>query len=142
MKRHPALLRFSRDHHHTLVLARRLRRATDETAAETVRVFLTHWHAEEKQHFRLEEELLLPAYAAHGDPAHPAVIRMLIDHMLIRRDAARLTAQPPLVLLHDLGARLSSHVELEEREVFPLVEAMLPEPELVELGELLTQAAH
>ena len=142
MKRHPALLRFSRDHHHTLVLARRLRGATDETAAETVRVFLTHWHAEEKQHFRLEEELLLPAYAAHGDPAHPAVIRMLIDHMLIRRDAARLTAQPPPELLHDLGARLRSHVELEEHEVFPLMEATIPEPELIELEELLTKAAH
>ena len=142
MKRHPALLRFSRDHHHTLVLARRLRRATDETAADTVRAFMAHWYAEEKQHFGLEEELLLPAYAAHGDPEHPAVIRMLIDHMLIRRDVARLTAQPSLQLLHDLGAQLSSHVELEEREVFPLVEATIPEPELVELAELLTQAAH
>lgn len=142
MKRHPALHRFSRDHHHTLVLARRLRQATAETAAETVDAFMTHWLTEEKQHFGLEEELLLPAYAAHGDPEHPAVIRMLIDHMLIRRDGARLTAQPSLELLHDLGARLSSHVELEEREVFPLVEATIPEPELVVLGELLTQAAH
>ena len=62
--------------------------------------------------------------------------------MLIRRDAARLTAPPPLELLHDLGARLSSHVELEEHEVFPLVEATIPEPELIELGERLRNAAH
>jgi iron-sulfur cluster repair protein YtfE (RIC family) len=142
MKRHPALIALSRDHHHALVIARRLRHATDETAAEAATAFLTHWHAEEKQHFRLEEELLLPAYAAHGDPDHPAVIRMLIDHVLIRRDAPRLTDRPPIELLHDLGARLSSHVELEEREVFPLVEAAIPEPELVELGERLRNAAH
>ena len=142
MKRHTALIALSRDHHHALVIARRLRRATDQTAAEAAAAFLTHWHAEEKRHFRLEEELLLPAYAAHGDPDHPAVIRMLIDHMLIRRDAARLTDRPPIELLHDLGARLSSHVELEEREVFPLVEAAIPEPELVELGERLKSAAH
>lgn len=141
MKRHRALQQLSRDHHHALVVARRLRHATDETAGETVGMFLAHWHGEEKQHFRLEEEVLLPAFAVHGDPYHPAVVRMLIDHMLIRRDVGQLTAQPPLELLHDLGARLSSHVELEEREVFPLVEAMIPEPELVRLGAQLTTAA-
>jgi hypothetical protein len=124
------------------VIARELRRATDETAAEAGAVFLSHWHAEEMQHFRLEEELLLPAYAAHGDPDHPAVLQMLIDHMLIRRDASRFTDRLPLELLHDLGARLSSHVELEEREVFPLVEATLPGRELVELGERTRNAAH
>lgn len=142
MKRHPALRPLSRDHHHALVIARELRRATDETAAEAGALFLSHWHAEEMQHFRLEEELLLPAYAAHGDPDHPAVLQMLIDHMLIRRDASRLTDRPPLELLHGLGARLSSHVELEEREVFPLVEATIPERELVELGERIRNTAH
>lgn len=141
MKRHPALISLSRDHHHALVIARRLRHATGQTAAETAAAFLVHWHSEEQQHFRVEEELLLPTYAAHGDPDHPAVLQMLIDHMLIRRDAARLTDQPPIGLLHDLGALLSSHVELEEREVFPLVEATIPEPELAELGERLTNAA-
>jgi hemerythrin-like domain-containing protein len=142
VKRHPALLPLSRDHHHALVIARELRRATDQTAAEAGAVFLSHWHAEETQHFRLEEEILLPAYAAYGEPDDPAVVRMLIDHMLIRRDASRLTDRPPLELLHDLGVRLSAHIELEEREVFPLVEATIPERELLELGERLRNAAH
>ena len=105
-------------------------------------MFLSHWHAEETQHFRLEEEILLPAYTVYGDPDDPAVVRMLIDHMLIRRDASRLTDRPPLELLHDLGVRLSAHVELEEREVFSLVEATIPERELIELGQRLTSAAH
>ncbi len=104
-------------------------------------MFLSHWYAEEAQHFRVEEELLLPAYAAHGDPGHPAVLQMVIDHMLIRRDASRLTDRPQLELLHDLGARLGSPVELEEREVFPLVEATIPERELLELGERIRNAA-
>jgi hypothetical protein len=108
MKRHPALVPLSRDHHHALVIARRLRHATTQTAAETTRAFLAHWHVEQKQHFRLEEGLLLPAYAAHGAPNHPAVLRMLLDHMLIRRDADRLADAPQLELLHDLGARLAA----------------------------------
>jgi hemerythrin-like domain-containing protein len=142
MKRHPALVPFSRDHHHALVIARRLRRATTQTASETARAFLAHWDAEQKQHFRLEEELLLPAYAAHGPPDHPAVIRMLLDHMLIRRDADLLANAPPLELLHDLGARLAAHVEMEEHELFPLIEKTIPEPELNSLGDRVRGATH
>ncbi len=47
-------------------------------------MFLSHWHAEETQHFRLEEEILLPAYAAYGDPDDPAVVRMLSTEELAR----------------------------------------------------------
>ena len=73
MKRHPALVPLSHDHHQVLFIAQRLRRATPENAGEIAAAFLAMWESDEKQHFRLEEELLLPAYAAHGDPAHPAV---------------------------------------------------------------------
>jgi hemerythrin-like domain-containing protein len=142
MKRHPALVPLSRDHHHALVIAQRLRRATAETATETVRAFLSHWDTEEKLHFRIEEELLLPAYAAHGEPDHPAIVRMLLDHILIRRDVARLGGTPPLELLHDFGARLADHVQLEEHEVFPLIEATLPESELQALGDRIRDATH
>ncbi len=68
MKRHPALAPLSRDHHHALVLARKLRRANAQDAADVSRAFLEHWMEEERLHFRLEEEVLLPAFAAYGDP--------------------------------------------------------------------------
>ncbi len=134
MKRHPALAPLSRDHHHALEIARRLRRATTQTAPESARAFLAHWDAEEKLHFRLEEELLLPAYAAHGEPDHPAIVRMLLDHMLIRRDAAQITANASPELLHDVGARLADHVRFEEHELFTLIEEIVPEYELEALG--------
>ena len=137
MKRHPALVRVSRDHHHALVIARTLRRATAATAAQAARSFLAHWEAEERLHFRLDEEVLLPAYARHGDPDHPTIARVLIDHVVIRRDAERLAGAPSLELLHGLGDRLAAHVQLEEQELFPLIEAALPEPELRALGERL-----
>lgn len=153
MKRHPALIPLSQDHHQVLVIAQRLRRATAETGEEATAGFLAHWQGHERHHFAIEEELLLPAYAGHGDPGHPAVTRMLQDHMLIRRDAHRLAARhgadppaasavPPLGLddLHELGRRLADHVQLEEREVFPLIETTLPEAELVALGERLREA--
>jgi hemerythrin-like domain-containing protein len=137
MKRHPALAPLSRDHHHALVLARRLRRADEHDAAAAAEAFLEHWMEEERLHFRLEEEVLLPAYAAHGDLDHPAVIRTLLDHVRIRRDVARLTGGAQPELLHELGARLADHVKLEEHELFPLVERTVPEPALAELGKRL-----
>jgi len=123
------------------MIARRLRRADDGDGEEAARAFLAHWDEEESLHFRLEEELLLPAYAAHGDPDHAAVVRTLLDHMLIRRDVARLRDAPPLALLHELGMRLADHVKLEENELFPLIERTIPEPELSALGDRLGEAA-
>ncbi len=66
---------------------------------------------------------------------------MLQDHMLIRRDADRAASEPSLELLHDLGKRLANHVELEEREVFPLIETTIPESELDALGNRLHHTA-
>jgi hemerythrin-like domain-containing protein len=137
MKRHPALAPLSRDHHHALVLAQRLRRAGAQDAAGAAEAFVEHWMVQQRLHFRLEEEVLLPAYAAYGDPDHPAVVRTLVDHVRIRRDVERLAAGADLALLHELGERLAGHVRLEENELVPLVERTLPEPALAALGERL-----
>lgn len=61
MKRHPALESLSRDHHHALVVAQRLKRPTDSTAADARAAFLQYWQADGREHFREEEEVLLPA---------------------------------------------------------------------------------
>lgn len=141
MKRHAALVPLSRDHHHALVIARRLRSAEEHDARDVARAFLEHWEAEERLHFRLEEEVLLPAYAVYGDPDHAAVVRTLLDHVLIGRDVERLANDPPLALLHQLGERLANHVRLEENELFPLVERTIPEPALSALGARLGNGA-
>ena len=125
MRRHAALVSLSRDHHHALVIARRLRRATREDTVGAAPAFLAQWAQEEQSHFRVEEDILLPAYAAHGEVTHPAVVRVLLDHVLIRRDALRLAAR----------------VEHEARELFPLIEQALPEEALAALGERLQRAS-
>ena len=60
MKRHPALESLSGDHHHALVVAQRLKRPTDSTAADARAAFLQYWQADGREHFREEEEVLLP----------------------------------------------------------------------------------
>jgi iron-sulfur cluster repair protein YtfE (RIC family) len=42
--------------------------------------------------------------------------------------------------LHALGERLASHVHLEERELFPLIEDSLTDTELSILGDRLLEA--
>src|SRR5215217_8120341 len=92
MKRSAALASLSRDHHQALVVAQRLRRATDATATEARAAFLDYWTEHGRLHFRLEEELLFPAYAGHGDPHDPLVLRALGEHAMIRHRADALAA--------------------------------------------------
>jgi hypothetical protein len=77
VKRSASLASLSRDHHQALVVAQQLRRATDATAAEARTAFLSYWSRHGRLHFRLEEEVLFPAYAGHGDPHDPVVLRAL-----------------------------------------------------------------
>jgi hemerythrin-like domain-containing protein len=128
VRRHVALEPLSRDHHVALVAALRLRRATAGDAAVARDAFLEFWRHHGARHFRIEEDVLLPAFAEHGDPETPCVVQMLVDHVRIRQQAQRLerTDAPALEELHALGAALDAHVRLEERQVFPLIEAELP----------------
>jgi hypothetical protein len=68
MRRDPALASLSRDHHEAVVAAQQLQRATLETAADARTRFLTFWQHHGRAHFQAEDEVLLPAYAAHEAP--------------------------------------------------------------------------
>ena len=104
--------------------------------------FLAFWREHGATHFRVEEDVLLPAFADHGDPDEACVVRMLVDHVRIRAAARRLEdeREPSLESLHELGTALERHVRLEEREVFPLIEAVMPEAAAEALAEAVMQA--
>jgi iron-sulfur cluster repair protein YtfE (RIC family) len=140
MRRSAALASLSRDHHEALVLAQKLRRATPATVTTSRESFLAYWQAHGQNHFRLEEEILFPAYAAHGDPHHALIARALCDHVAIRHHAQALggAAEPTLDALHELGHQLAAHVRLEERQVFPLIEQAVPSDELAVLARALS----
>jgi len=143
VKRSEALAILSRDHHRALVNAQKLARATDEGSATAARAgFLDFWDEEGRRHFQLEEELLFPAYASHGEARHPLVLRALGDHVAIRAQAAGLAAteRPPAEVLNELGKALAAHVRLEERELFPLIEEAMPAEELLALANALDTA--
>jgi hemerythrin-like domain-containing protein len=142
MRRSEYLQALSRGHHQGLYVALQLRRSTPASTAEARRAFLQFWHSEGGQHFRVEEEVLLPAYARHRPPDEPAVVRVLTEHVDLRRRAAELEASesPSLTDVHELGERLAQHIRHEERVLFPAIEAALSDAELSELVRALERA--
>jgi hemerythrin-like domain-containing protein len=140
MKRSAALAPLSRDHHHGLFAAQKLRRATADDAPQARAAFLEFWSTEGNHHFRVEEEVLLPAFARRGAHDDPAVVRALVEHVDLRRRAQSLAGESPLDALHELGTRLAAHIRHEENVLFPLIEQTLPTDELTALGEAIAHA--
>jgi hypothetical protein len=129
MKRAEALHPLSREHLRALLAAKKVGEATDPE--EAGRSFLEFWREDGQQHFRTEEEVLLPVWALHAPVDRAAVARMLEEHLAIRRDALRFEAgEVSLEELPEIATRLHDHVRFEERELFPKIEDSLG-PELI-----------
>ena len=74
----------------------------------------------------------MPAFAAYAGADHEAVVRVLVEHVDLRRRASELArgGDPVTEELHELGERLERHIRHEERVLFPLIEEALPGDEL------------
>ena len=86
MKRHPALVPLSHDHHHALVEARRLRRSAETEAdpAAAAETFASFFASVTVPHFREEEEELFPLVAG-SEEAAPLVVQALLYGLAHRR---------------------------------------------------------
>jgi hypothetical protein len=139
VKRSEALRSLSRDHHHALVVGRLLSEAKDTN--EATAAFLDFWSDEGCRHFRIEEEVLLPAWEMLGRVDRDAASRLAQEHRLIRAQALRLQERGlSLPELQQLGGELSAHVRFEERELFPLIEADLEPAALERLASMVESA--
>lgn len=144
MKRDPALVPLSHDHHHALVQARRLRRASGgPDAAVAAAEFLHFFAAETSPHFRLEEELLFPEAVDQAE-AQEALVRTLLEHQRLRALVAELerrlaAGEAPDEVMAALGRLLEEHVRHEERVLFPLIERLCDAATLARLGQKLNE---
>jgi hemerythrin-like domain-containing protein len=139
MKRAEALQPLSREHLGALLVAKKLRSAEDAQAA--ARDFLDFWRADGRRHFRVEEEVLLPGWAAYGEIDRQGVRRMLEEHLTIRREALRLQEAPAsLEQLQRLGSLLHDHVRFEERRLFVAAEEALDDEALERLAAAIEAA--
>jgi hemerythrin-like domain-containing protein len=125
VKRHPALVPLSHDHHHALVQAKRLR----NEGMPAARDFLRFFKAETTRHFREEEELVFPLL--YGE--EPEQLReVLLQHQRLRALAARLRDGEDVAA--ELADLLEAHIRLEERDLFELIQRLVPADKLDAIG--------
>ena len=146
MKRDPALVPLSRQHHDGLALGvyikRGLRGSDPKWTLAALRAqALTLWEHEYLGHFAVEERFVFPvARKAIPDPS--LVDALLADHEDLRSCFSLLQQRPPEqcrgLLLH-LRERLVRHIRREERELFQALQASLDECALKALGEQVEQ---
>jgi hemerythrin-like domain-containing protein len=143
MKRSAALAALSRDHHHALEAALRLRRADVADLDAAVAHLQTFWQARGRRHFEIEERLILPALPQTDAAWREAAARVRDEHARIRAAVDALAGgggETALEAAHGLGQLLRDHVRFEERHLFGLLEARLAERDLARLGEAVERA--
>lgn len=147
MKRDPALVRLSWDHHHGLVFARRIEQelpaASDEEAARIYADLVSFWAAGLLPHFRAEGECLLARLLRHLPHESDAVSRLQRDHLSMESFVAlmRDTSDPAVrrQALADFGELLRDHIRWEELELFQVTQEQLTAEEMAALGEQLEE---
>jgi hemerythrin-like domain-containing protein len=143
MKRSAALAALSRDHHHALEAALRLRRAGAGDLDGAVAHLQAFWQARGRRHFEIEERFILPALPQTAADWREATRRVRDDHARIRAAVDALAGgggEARLEAAHGLGQLLRDHVRFEERHLFGLLEVRLPEPDLATLGQAVERA--
>lgn len=142
-RRHDALHPLTHHHHHALVAAMKLKRAGTEknelTIEELKRDLHDFWEPGGQEHFREEEEIVLPVYSRYAKLDIAEIIQMLLEHVRIRGLVWEVLETPddPIERMNELGQLLEAHVRLEERVVFPMIEDALPEEALHKLKPYL-----
>ncbi len=144
LRRDPALVALSREHHGVLVRALDLKRAAQRPAGDpavvaAARAFLATWEAEMRGHFADEEQELLPA--ARG--FDPEGVRRIADE---HREMEALAASLATALVRgddlrpvcaELGPLLDDHVRYEERAFYETLQRHLGAEQLARIGQAL-----
>jgi iron-sulfur cluster repair protein YtfE (RIC family) len=140
MKRHQSLYPLSHDHHHALVQALNLDKAGGSGdqggLKEAAARFAAFWKSDLQRHFTQEEQIVLPLLATYKAADAAEIRETLEQHSAIARlidELSEKLARPEMIeasLLINLAESLRRHIRYEESELFPAVEASVPEEEL------------
>jgi hemerythrin-like domain-containing protein len=140
-RRHETLVPLTHDHHHALAQARRLREleADDTTGVRRAADdFINFYLGRARHHFREEEELFFPP-VVDDERARECVTRAVTEHLRLHAHVNRLRQQLSrgdieVGLLTSIAELLASHIRFEEQELFPLIEDLIPEDDLLHLA--------
>lgn len=143
MKRHPALIPISHDHHHGLVLAQRLKRGYSkaprsdwpEDPLEQRDRVVEFYNTQLIPHFRAEEDFLFPLAEKYLEDKD-IVSELKEEHRTISAFVDTLLEGQELEKhFKRLGEILEQHIRKEESDLFQAMQEKVPESQLKEAGE-------
>ncbi len=144
MERHKALHSLSHDHHHGLILAQLIKKGSPEypylpkTLGGKIEYAISFYNDELVRHFKDEENILFPIVKSRDDKVDDLINVILNEHKKIKALVSSLKKdQDSEDVLDDLGNLLESHIRKEERELFPLIQNLLNDEELIHLENKL-----
>lgn len=142
MKRHPALINLSREHHAALILAQILKKdgpnfkdlPTDDEGKRNYTI--SFYKTDLAKHFQFEEEILFPFVNKQSDLLKEQTARLIGEHKKLKSLIHKLLTPGNVEnILDRIGMLLEKHIRFEEREYFEKVQEIFSEKEL---GELLS----
>lgn len=141
IKRDPALVAFSKDHHFGLLLVWKIRQGV-RTGIAPVRIsrYVTYFFDQDLfYHFADEEEYLFSELSPRGEARQ----RAENEHQLIRTLVAVIRRSPDdVALLNQFADLLEGHIRFEERVLFNQLQAVLSEEKLLKLLHEIPERPH
>lgn len=145
MKRHPALVKLSRDHYSGLLLAQQMKinaapyRGYPTDLEGKIRFLISEYEEMLKPHFAQEENILFPLAAKKSPELAALVDELIAEH---RQLTSLIESVSDSVhqkeKLNDIGFLLEQHIRREERKLFQMIQETMSEEELGELEKKLT----
>lgn len=137
MKRHPALIPISRQHHLMLLLAQLLKKNAPEyrglptTLEGKAKYAWELYETQIKGHFEVEEEKLIPFIKLKDAEIQKLIQEIKEEHQLLRNYFSQIQDQSyDANLLDTLGRLLENHIRKEERVFFQRLQALLDQETL------------
>jgi hemerythrin-like domain-containing protein len=137
MKRHPALIPLSQDHHQGLLLAQLIKKDAPIYNGLPKDLIGKMNYAKEVytddlvQHFKDEEELVFPFLKGKNEEVDKLISEILNEHILLKQKILALDKNSNLInQLDEIGNLLDGHIRKEERILFEKAQVLLNEEEL------------
>ncbi|QEC65826.1 hemerythrin domain-containing protein [Panacibacter ginsenosidivorans] len=139
MKRHVQLQPLSRQHHNGLLAVLLLKKGIKKAASskEMAAFIFDFWHKDIEEHFKAEENFLVPA-VANADCDKALIETLKEEHAVLRSYISLLQHNPRnMEVIEKFTNLLEQHIRFEEKIFFPAAENCLTEEQLTELGKHL-----
>ena len=137
IKRHQAIVSFSRDHHFGLLLVWKIRQGLEKAiSTERISNYALFFFKEDLQkHFKEEEEMLFCKLPPADDLRKQAEVD---HHAIYQLTTAICENKNDAHLLNQLADKLENHIRFEERELFNHLQGNIAAEELEEIEKRIS----